>query len=1013
MGFFEQFGMRQSKSVHERLPSEQREQKHSSEEVLKRGRRLSEYVKKIEHAQLDFFAKHERKIILPVFGDTSMSKGIRAAVLALAGAGAAGWSFFKRGEYGFWGHSIAAAGTFFGMQLFSEKGMESLQYFARVPRAKIDAWRHNKGMQRHEDEISEQEKVSEYSLRGKMLALQLETQGLYADIARGVQEYKDEKERITEKAQLDIQPQPERELQYELLRFLRKRLHYVDQLIAQHEELLGTMRAYRDLSELHEEKRKWAPLGIASVAAILAGIHATAEIDMHSLQATGKKILHLFSSLFPTEAHGAPMFDTRTESSLAPALLAMMMGWYLKYRDIASGREKTSSVRDTLIQIDEGIQGIAKYREGLTRRLARLRKKLGLEVTGEIEQALHSALRPEEGISFEQWERSFDARINAQFSHMQSAPLPPFAAMPADERFVPTPDEIRTEPSEEEIPVSVPPAQTFQRRGTVETELRAIKPLQPDQIVHSRKQTVVRQVIADALRIAGKEFDIRTQKLVERMPLQDVLHSIIPSTFSAIAEDPSVTEEALDEIVRYFTDLNENMTMSVADFVFPQEDDVKSLRDVQSIISHLDKGKKIRQALEKRRIEEIKNILKESPNALRHFFLIRYHVVELGSDEEVTQSFFEEHVRQWMRTAAKHDRTSMRQFIDICSQQLLTIAVPAKHEKQQCLSNAIRILDSHDTENPFIDAATFAAGAQETLADMRQRALAPIADAFRELCAHPSFSKEMKVQDIALGEWSRRSSEKVGVGLDIKTRYVSGASFFEASYSDYPSPVIDHGIKKVDSHNIIGSLARERDAWIPEQQLNDVIRIIRPLTDNPTPKEFDDLFFDHDGIERIELLKFVGPLEGRKREAQAPERPIYFVRKGAETVAAAKVLGIPVVARVKEMRTPTFIDPIYPSTLSGDRHGTWNMLTNGKLLETDIAADFNIKNGEPAIVTIKQNVLSWLPWFSVGAIAQICLYYDALYPGALDNLQTLDRKPIMKNALFTPQTLRSFLRKSM
>ncbi|MEK7648409.1 MAG: hypothetical protein AAB400_00640 [Patescibacteria group bacterium] len=964
------------------------------EKTLQRQQRLSDYVRRIEQAQQDFYRKQgiprgREKNILETWMNIDtriVAKGVNAALLALTGATAATWSFFKRGEYGYWGHSLAAAGIFFGLQLFGRKGMESIQYFIKIP----------------------SQKKSLHSLRGIMLQQQLASTETYSKISAGVREYQEEKYRIRQKAHPDVNGSPDRELQYEQLSFLRKRIHYIDELSKQHEELFSTMKEYHDLARLCEKKRAWAPLGFASAAALLAGVHASSELDMHALKSTGEKITHLFSTLFQQKgAHGSAL-DFKTSASLAPTLMALLMGWYLKVAEAKSEQEGAKDVRATLERIEEEIRGVQAYRARMVLKLSRLRKQLGLEITDEIEQVLEDEHQENGESPYGRWQKQFEDLIGTQFTEARrekGRQLP--AVSESSLQFIPSLNQLlavsmgesdRVPPSEDTTPsvAEQPPV----RAPSSGNAMRAIKPLQPEQIVHSRKQTVIKQVIVDVLHIAGKEFDAHAQESLEQMPIQDVLRTVLPGTLQSLANDPSLSEETLDEIVRYFEELDENMTKSIAAFIFPREEDIASLRDVQSIMHNVDRGKKFQQAHEERQIALIRNVLMGSADAMRQFFLERYHCIDRGGTQEMTPAFFDESLRIWMRTSDRHDRMSLRKLLDICDREITSLAISEKQEKMDCIHRAIRILDSLDAENPFINTASFSHTDRLSLTALRRRALTPLADGFREMCSNPKFNKEILIQDILLGEWSAKDFDKKN--QDRKTRYISGESFFEASWKEYPSPIMDYGLKKVESQYIIGSLVRHRDSWIPEAQKNDVIRLIRTVTDSPTPEAFDKLFFDQDGAEHIELLKFSGPMK----------RPIFFIQKGIECVAAAKVLGIPVIARVHEMRMPTFIDPIHPSTLSGDRHGTWNMLTNGKLLETDITSDFNIKNGEPTIVTIKQCVLSWLPWFSLTAIAQMCQQYEALYPGILDNLKTLDRRPIMKNALFTPQTLKSFLRKS-
>src|SRR3989339_388722 len=113
-----------------RPSSERSEMATSPERATRRAGRLSEHIDGIERAQQDFFVKQGFRnesargaAAEPIrFGGQAFMRGVNAALFAFMGASAASWSFIKRGEYGFWGHSIAAGGIFFGMQLFGHKG---------------------------------------------------------------------------------------------------------------------------------------------------------------------------------------------------------------------------------------------------------------------------------------------------------------------------------------------------------------------------------------------------------------------------------------------------------------------------------------------------------------------------------------------------------------------------------------------------------------------------------------------------------------------------------------------------------------------------------------------------------------------------------------------------------------------------------------------------------------------------------------------------------------------------
>ena len=191
----------------------------------------------------------------------------------------------------------------------------------------------------------------------------------------------------------------------------------------------------------------------------------------------------------------------------------------------------------------------------------------------------------------------------------------------------------------------------------------------------------------------------------------------------------------------------------------------------------------------------------------------------------------------------------------------------------------------------------------------------------------------------------------------------------------------DLGVVMVEDKAVIGHLGGESDrGWAPSTESREALveKMAQDLRENPTAQE------DAAGFE-LKAEKQSAPKDSQVnlRRVDGPEGPIFFVKDGADRVAASKLAEMSeMLARVEHAKEPDQI-----TTTKRERAYEWKQMIERGLMEGQVDGP---KDGEFSL-NIKKQVLPWCSAerkdFFVANTA-----YDRVYPEAFDKIKSL-KKP--------------------
>ncbi|MEK7122793.1 MAG: hypothetical protein AAB855_02955 [Patescibacteria group bacterium] len=844
------------------------------------------------------------------FSEQRLTAGGLAALRMLSGAALAPAGFFLRNIEPHFGSIVA----YQGVQLFMKGATHALNRKAPETRGRVEE---RIGKKKRRKGAAAQEPLSEGALEGKIRevsALTKERQKEFRDYRRAYS--------ATRKA--GIIPEESRDQARE--NYLRGYIGYLDQLIDGQQgaleeegeqrgltELAHSLESYhRGIVETHHERADVIGTGLAS-AVLLGGQHAL---------------------------HGSPM-TSETIAALASGIIPLV-GASVQRK---GKREARVSYVET---INREIDELKKHRLAATLKLARLEekrlqhkeeeKKTEGDETGDIQ------LSPEE-------QNEIDDIMAAYRNAVQKL----IAPTPSDQQTIGVPSYARTviSPLERDaldgflgvvIPTEIPSISSAPEHPS-----RRISPPPFEQIesAHLRRE-VDKQIIVDVAEIAGRKLHVSSEDTGWLQPM---------SALDAIREDHDIPDHALDEIVRYLSELNDRLTahQSVRDFqAFHLADIISARRDIED------------ELYRRERAHHRELMMYGKPEALRVAILRRSNIATIREDSTnaMTQDIFEEQLRTWVqrKSTRDHDRASLRTFLGALEETLraITGSMPTKDAKQHIIKRSYDILDEFLPEVSMPDPEQVG---------IWNRRLEEVTASLKRIQADHSYQPAQRVP------------ERLQIEAFVPSDVMREVTFASADLRD-------EKIKAVDTKAIVGSYV-DREAWVVRDRSR-IAELSEPLINDPTPEALQSFFMSE--VQRggrthleetIQLLRIPGP-----------KGPLYFTYRGIQHVAAAKVTGLPrVIARVYELRPRDLAGNLFVYTTNKDRYTEWIRLKEAGLIDGDLLTreDLDRFTGiEKIEAKVRHQTVPWLVWFNLEpkavapmrSIREVSQLYSALYsPG--------------------------------
>lgn len=992
------------------------------EKIINRGNRLS--------GNLDAYCAHYDKIAglnarRFSFGPLSFehvkdnaARGLSSALQFLAGGALAVTAPLGRVPGHVVDDAAIAIASSFGAWFASSRLFEAIDYFSPASNLEIAVHGRKRGIPVDRDEDTDQEKVTEYSLRSNMAQLQLEIFSKQRDIEAVLARHRNLLDQNTaEEIEGEIRRIEPEGWKAEDVQQLSVVNFYLEQLIPKQEELLEKAKRYEILSSFHEAERYKKIFGAVAATGILIGGESMIELISRGPEHAAGKMRDFFDIFTKPTVDSILLQRTLSPvfSSLSGTLFALASGMLKVIRETDQGQERSEMVRQRLQEMERDVTKMKLFKNEIGRALREY-----VAAPAPPSPVADDALtkHDNEQLLREQMQREFDRVIagvgeavhgfsgTPDYALIFGTPPPPLEAV-EDSAAVATPPEavrgsVHVENTVHAIHAPPDAGSAFQtahgssgvgaipheaswESGSQFTPPPTFEGLQYHQGItfrgfflgllrmntHGNPEVPVddltnKSEISDVFEIKGKgsSKDVYDPQSGERLPKPAVQRLI------------RCIRDYRDTVNRHYNP-NDKKTIDKCFGVAFNDDLIAKLEELEAVERN-------------REIEEGREfILSHSAQELRAHIVQEFHIARFtgGEASKLDQLAFESLLADWHGKESTRDRD--REGLERLLTRFNTALIGLEEEGREI-----------PDRRAIVEVIRGAAQRLNRPADIsipgpEQKQLRAVT----ERVVRSYYLKEKEIIFKAGGTQQelhdRLEKVKAAPFVTPMSDIITGHGRTEISQIRYKkdgaeSEIVDHRTHAVETRLIVGS-ALQRESLVLPGTDDDILSRASRIVRAPSKDAFHNLFFDHTrgDRERVSLWKFQGPLGD-----------MYFIdEQGGDVVAAAEVAGMPhIIAKVHEVRQggegARFVFWLSDSKYDAPRFHLIRALESMRLIEGIIpdTVDFN-GEGKQIVMEIKRQVLPWLLWFFPN-LPKVTNAYARLYPKLFQELRDLDGQPL-------------------